>query len=304
MFERIRQFRRMVHDPRFTRSDLLTYAILAFGTPDQDGCHPAETTIAAHTRQDRKTVRGALHHLAELDAVRIERRHAGKRVVGTLYTFPGSTAANGESPPHRPRTMEEITPHRPVETDHPMGENPPPIESPELNRSGPGTGVIDLESEQVARQAQQASTGPWRLENARRVVLAVIGRVGIDPVRAVVAQLSADKRRGAGLRAYDIIHRLEGMTGSTPETKRVPSAIPAESPPPAVQAPPSPVVRRALTLLLSADPATKLRWYDKARGAGARAPMAATAQWISLIAEDYLRAEHYVSEWRPLCCSA
>lgn len=286
MFDRVHAYRALIHNPHATRADLATYAYLAFGTPDRDGCHPSEATIAGGTRQDRKTVRAALRHLAELGAVAIERKLAGARVIGTLYTF--SKPGDGDSAPLHPTTTGETTPHhgsdRPPSKTLPMGETTPPIESPDSNRTG--SDVISLEIEQLVRQTQQASVGPWRMENARRAVSGAIERAGLDRVRAEVAEV-----RGAGLFSYEIRKRLESLcppaTTAAPVRPDVPSQAKA-APCPAV---PSSLANRAIDLMASSDVGTKLRWHTAASTAGATARMHELARWVPRIAAEFLQAE-------------
>jgi hypothetical protein len=281
MFDRIHAFRTLVHNPEATRADLATFAFLAFGVPDREGCHPSEATIARGSRQDRKTVRAALRHLAELGAVGVERQRAGNRVIGTLYSFP-----MGEAAPRRPAAMEEAPPrHGGADAPPaavPMGEPAPRIESPDSNRTGPD-GVIDLEAVQLARRAQQASAGPWRLENARRAVFGAIERAGIEAVRVAVAEVC-----GAGLRAYEIAQRLEALRRPAQGAHAA-----AAEPAPSSDAPalPTAVVGRALTVMAGADVGTKLRWHRAACEAGATARMHELAAWVPRIASAFLEVE-------------
>jgi hypothetical protein len=297
MFDRIRLFRALLHDARSTDSDLLAFAVLAFGIPDKEGCHPSQQTIATLCRRDRKTVRRALNHLAELEALTIERQQAGNRVIGTLYSFPAADR-NGESTPRQCPQVGRSVPHQTPAEGHPaphaMGENAPSIDIPDSqNRTGPAI-LLDLEVEQIARRVQQCSAGPWRLENARRAVVAAAQRAGIAAVKELAEQLY-----GAGLRAYDITRRLEMLT---------PDKNPADPPSdhavdlsdqPSVYVPTPKHVRKAVAFLESEDWSTRAKWHRTAQAMGAKAALHQLDLWVPQIAAAYLEAEHWRT-WQSL----
>lgn len=292
IFSRVRDFRRLIHSQAATRADLLTFAILAFGFPDRDGCHPAEVTIAEWSRQDRKTVRAAVHHLNDLKAIRVTRRYAGRRVIGSVYEFgvePGASAP----------VMEESAP-RPLPTV--MGESAPAIESSNIS-TGTGSGsdsVVNLEAEQIARRAQQASAAPgWRLDNARRAILRAIERSGLEAVRECIATLV-----GAGLRAYEISARLEALEALPSHCKEQSKSefIKNSSPITEQETLPS-IARRALSLLRMGSPTQVYEWYKRADAIGVNAKMYDFRAWVPAIAEAYIKAEHW-REWCDQWCSA
>ena len=77
--------------------------------------------------------------------------------------------------------------------------------------------VADLPTEALVRRIQQASTSKWRSETVRPLVIAAIERAGVDAVRQL-----ADDIVGAGMQAWEIRVRLQGLSRVSSSAARTP----------------------------------------------------------------------------------
>lgn len=141
------------------------------------------------------------------------------------------------------------------------------------------TEPADLEAERLARRIQQASSTPWRLDNARRDTREAIRRAGI-----AAAHAEAERLRGAGLPAWQVRQRLEALTAP-------PSAGASIAPPVTVKAA-SPAVAFALRMMEQTSPSVRSQWHHRACRAGATARMFTAEGWVPFIAADFLSADH------------
>ncbi|MCW2244632.1 hypothetical protein M2352_000223 [Azospirillum fermentarium] len=152
-----------------------------------------------------RSVRKAIAALIRAGLLIVTRRRAQTSLYSLrLKAAPGAGSDNRGIAPEALSADDEWHPVLAVPAPSAAKQGKEPLPT---GRVGVSTEPADLEAERLARRIQQASSTPWRLDNARRDTLEAIRRAGIDAVHA-----EAERLRGAGLAAWQVRQRLEALT--------------------------------------------------------------------------------------------
>lgn len=152
------------------------------------------------------------------------------------------------------------------------------------------------EIESLIGRIQQAAVSPWRSETARRAVFDAVAVVGVERISALAVGF-----KGAGLRPWEIIKRLEALSIPAPSASQPQPSRPVKVM--ALQgdaAPTNPAVQVALGILSGADFGTRLRWFKRA---GLSVSMSRYSAWVPQIAVEFL-ADEYPRTYGQFACAA
>ena len=218
----------LLDDPGVGADEIAVYVALARHCDDLGQCRPSQSRIARYLTRSRPWVNARIASLVEAGIITSRRQYQERggetscvyHLFGLAPCGAGDTPLRGGDRCHDGDAPcpDDDTPCQPADTNRTLHrpDSHRPTERP----------VASLDVEGLARRFQRASAGRWRLDTVRPLVAAAITRAGVEVVRRL-----ADEVDGAGLLAWEIRRRLQGLSQvSYSTTSAPPRAVAATHP--------------------------------------------------------------------------